>query len=108
MIERKLEEDQSDVTPTIECGDKYRFGCCESTGEFPVVDWVGDVSNEIMTERPPVEETLSGMMLGLYVFGECQPCIVPADLELAEFSEVQNAEASVDSTQDTTQDTIQA
>ena len=49
------------------------------------MQWIGEVDTEIMTADPPVGMSFSGMMLGLYAFGEMEGCLVPADFEYAEF-----------------------
>ena len=38
-----------------------------------------------MTVVPPVGAAFTGMMLGLYAFGELEGCLVPADFKFAEF-----------------------
>lgn len=34
---------------------------------------------EVMTADPPKGMAFTGMMLGLYAFGELEPCLRPAD-----------------------------
>ncbi|GIJ91269.1 hypothetical protein Asppvi_010234 [Aspergillus pseudoviridinutans] len=76
----------SDLFFLIECGDKYRFGFKEviETGESPT-QWIGEVANSVMTRAPPVGAPFTGMMLGLYSYGELQKCLTPADFHYAEF-----------------------
>lgn len=81
VVEHELNT-QSDIIFFIECGEHYRFGFKEASNE---TQWVGQVSNRTMTKTPPVGAPFTGMMLGLYAFGELQRCLVPADFEYAEF-----------------------
>ncbi|KAJ5792032.1 uncharacterized protein N7503_008010 [Penicillium pulvis] len=73
----------SEVSLVIECGDQYRFGYRESTD--PDVTWVGTVDNVAAVKSPPLGAAFTGMMLGLYAFGERQRCMTPADFAYAEF-----------------------
>ncbi|KAJ5889008.1 hypothetical protein N7495_009049 [Penicillium taxi] len=73
----------SEVTLIVECGEQYRFGYFEST--VPQVTWIGTVSNQAATKVPPVGAPFTGMMFGLYAFGERQRCLDPADFSYAEF-----------------------
>ncbi|PKY04951.1 putative glycosyl hydrolase [Aspergillus campestris IBT 28561] len=90
-IDRVLEgtSEGGNVQLIIECGDHYRFGFREESpdahrGPEAPINWIGEVSNTAMTVSPPVGMAFTGMMLGLYAFGERQPCLVPADFEYAE------------------------
>lgn len=76
-----------DVIFIIECGDKYRFGLKEADGSTSdTVKWVGEAGNTAFTNAAlPVGAPFTGMMLGLYAFGERQRCLVPADFAYAEF-----------------------
>lgn len=89
MVEKELSTQRSGVLLVIECGEQYRFGFGEDDSPtFPCqITWVGEVSNNTMTRAPPVGASFTGMMLGLYAFGERQPCLTPADFEFAEFSD---------------------
>ncbi|KAH8601558.1 glycosyl hydrolase [Bisporella sp. PMI_857] len=82
-----LQTQDADVRLVIECGSRYRFGFVEviSGEEIGNVQWVGEVSNEAMTADPPVGAAFTGMMLGLYAFGELEGSLVPADFRYAEF-----------------------
>lgn len=89
VVEKELSTQRSGVLLVIECGEQYRFGFGEDDSPtFPCqITWVGEVSNNTMTRAPPVGASFTGMMLGLYAFGERQPCLTPADFEFAEFSD---------------------
>jgi beta-xylosidase len=82
VTEHRL-NNQTDVTLMIDCGTEYRFGYCESTEND--VHWIGSVSTGAATKVPPVGANFTGMMMGLYSFGERQRCLVPADFAYAEF-----------------------
>ncbi|KAJ5927849.1 hypothetical protein N7466_006805 [Penicillium verhagenii] len=73
----------TDVILVIECGDQYRFGYCESTDSE--INWIGTVDNLTAAQAPPVGAPFTGMMLGLYAFGERQRSMTPADFSYAEF-----------------------
>jgi hypothetical protein len=76
----------SDIIFLIDCGDRYRFGFKEvSDGVEPPTQWIGEVANSVMTRAPPVGAPFTGMMLGLYSYGELQKCLAPADFHYAEF-----------------------
>ncbi|KAE8369680.1 glycosyl hydrolase [Aspergillus caelatus] len=85
VIDRELDSAVSDVVFFIECGDQYRFGFREVNGIDSQTHWIGEVQNSTMTQSPPVGAPFTGMMLGLYAFGERQRCLVPADFAYAEF-----------------------
>lgn len=73
----------SEVVLVIECGNEYRFGYRESTD--PDVAWIGTVDNITAAKSPPLGAAFTGMMLGLYAFGERQRSMTPADFSYAEF-----------------------
>lgn len=51
------------------------------------LQWIGEVANSVMTRAPPVGAPFTGMMLGLYSYGELQKkCLTPADFHYAEVS----------------------
>jgi beta-xylosidase len=81
-VERRLDT-KTAVTLTVDCGTEYRFGYREDTHSD--VHWIGSVSNNAATTAPPVGANFTGMMLGLYAFGERQRCLAPADFAYAEF-----------------------
>ncbi|KAL3473261.1 glycosyl hydrolase [Aspergillus californicus] len=77
-----------DVILQIECGDSYNFGFREvldADADAGKIQWVGGVSNKSIVEAPlPVGAPFTGMMLGLYSFGDREAVIVPADFRYAE------------------------
>ena len=73
----------TDVILTVDCGSEYRFGYREDTESD--IHWIGSVSNRAATAAPPVGANFTGMMLGIYAFGERQRCLAPADFAYAEF-----------------------
>lgn len=85
IVEKQLQNEDSNVIFVIECSHVYRFGFRESHCPRDGIQWLGEVSNSTMTRDPPVGAAFTGMMLGLYAFGEFQPCLVPADFKYAEF-----------------------
>ena len=81
----ELSTTDADVKLIVKCEElKYIFGFVE--GEEGETTWIGEVSTDIMTENPPVGAPFTGMLLGLYSFGEMEPCLVPADFKYAQFS----------------------
>lgn len=60
----------------------YKLGYNLSPADSEVF-WLADVSMENMTADPPKGMAFTGMMLGLYAFGELEPCIDPADFSFA-------------------------
>lgn len=73
-------------TSTNTTSDSARSQETESCQERRMRKWsgMGEVSNEVMTRDPPVGAPFTGMMLGLYAFGELERCLVPADFRYAE------------------------
>lgn len=47
-----------------------------------------DVPVTVMTADPPKGMAFTGMMLGLYAFGEMEACLSPADFEYTKWTEV--------------------
>ncbi|PYI01448.1 hypothetical protein BO78DRAFT_433626 [Aspergillus sclerotiicarbonarius CBS 121057] len=85
-VDCDLHHPQSDIRFIVECGDCYRFGIQEITDDGSQEDpvrWVGEVDNRSMTAAPAVGAAFTGMMLGLYAFGERQRCLAPADFQYA-------------------------
>ena len=74
-------DSRSEITLTIKCGSQYRFGFHEEGSADSV--WIGCVSNKAATKAPPVGAPFTGMMFGLYSFGERQRSLVPADFQYA-------------------------
>lgn len=88
VVDFGLRHFQSDVRLVIECGDSYRFGFQELSdveSDNGLVQWIGEVDNSSMTAAPPVGVAFTGMMLGLYAFGERQRCLDPADFHYAQW-----------------------
>lgn len=82
IVEHRLDT-ETPVTLTVDCGSEYRFGYHEGTESE--MHWIGSVSNSAATAAPPLGANFTGMMLGLYAFGERQRCLAPADFAYAEF-----------------------
>jgi beta-xylosidase len=87
-----LQTKEADVFLFIDCHNlEYRLGFVElldvSSGlsEKDNATWVGAVSTDIMTRDPEVGAAFTGMMLGLYAFGELEPCLTPAVFRFAAF-----------------------
>ncbi|KAJ5812482.1 glycosyl hydrolase [Penicillium riverlandense] len=89
IVERRLRRFDSDVVLLIRCNDsEYEFGFKEldATGnETLEPQWLGKVSNKVMTRPPPIGLAFSGMLLGLYAFADFRKCTEPADFHYAEF-----------------------
>lgn len=86
MIDFVLRNLQSDVRLVIECGDRYKFGFQElrdDESNEETIRWIGEADNRSMTAAPPVGVAFTGMMVGLYAFGERQRCLDPADFHYA-------------------------
>lgn len=93
MVELKSLD--SEVKLIVNCGEVgYRFGFVEienvkrgdeEGGHEGEVKWIGEVGTEAMTVVPPVGASFTGMMLGLYAFGELEGCLISADFKYAEF-----------------------
>ena len=85
-----LRTNDAEIILAIECQDlKYRFGFEEVTDVKKVasdgLQWLGEASTASMTRDPPVGLSFTGMMIGLYSFGEMQRNRTPADFAYAEF-----------------------
>ncbi|CAI7677739.1 hypothetical protein N7533_003380 [Penicillium manginii] len=74
----------SDVILTIQCGSEYRFGYRQQN--LADIRWVGTISNKAATKAPPIGACFTGMMFGLYAFGERHRVLSPADFEYAQVS----------------------
>ncbi|GAB7366463.1 hypothetical protein MBLNU230_g8258t1 [Neophaeotheca triangularis] len=87
VVEKTLDTVDSPVELWIRCQDSsYSFHYREFSGEGQSTESevIGSVSTEAMTRDPPVGMAFGGMMLGLYAYGELEPCLVPADFWYAE------------------------
>jgi len=85
-----LETKDADVLLVIDCQDLYyRLGFQEvkdgSSDDVSEITWVGSVSTDIMTRDPTVGAAFTGMMMGVYAFGEMERCLVPAVFKFAAF-----------------------
>ncbi|GKZ30288.1 hypothetical protein AbraIFM66950_008624 [Aspergillus brasiliensis] len=88
VIDFSLRHSQSDVRLLIECVDAYKFGFQEISDDEKSpepISWIGEVDNRSMTAAPPVGVAFTGIMLGLYAFGERQRCLDPADFHYVEW-----------------------
>jgi hypothetical protein len=74
----------SDVILTIQCGSEYRFGYRQQN--LADIRWIGTISNKAATKAPPIGACFTGMMFGLYAFGERHRVLSPADFEYAQVS----------------------
>lgn len=64
----------------------YRFGYQESSVHYGKEwTWLGEVDTQILTREPEVGQPFTGMMFGLYAFGELEPVLTPATFAYAEF-----------------------
>ncbi|KAF4544217.1 Glycosyl hydrolases family 43 [Lasiodiplodia theobromae] len=83
----ELQSLESDVVLTIKSDHGYELGFRELglQSEKVEVKWLGRVSSEVMTRNPDVGAAFTGMMFGLYEFGELEQCFAPADFEYAAF-----------------------
>ncbi|KAJ6021493.1 hypothetical protein N7540_006997 [Penicillium herquei] len=75
----------SEVVLVIDCGDHYSFGYRETDNPEAEINWIGKVDISVATKPPPVGAPFTGMMLGLYAYGERQQCLTPADFAYVEF-----------------------
>jgi hypothetical protein len=92
VVDIALQTKEADVLLLIDCHDlEYRLGFVElRDASFGISNrdnatWVGSVSTDIMTRDPEVGAAFTGMMLGLYAFGELEPCLTPALFRFAAF-----------------------
>jgi beta-xylosidase len=85
VAEQNIPE-ESEIKFIIDCTEKsYRFG-------FQIIGdqkggkwvWLGDVDTQVMTRNPEIGQPFTGMMFGLYSFGELQPALTPAHFAYAE------------------------
>ncbi|PLB55756.1 hypothetical protein P170DRAFT_443475 [Aspergillus steynii IBT 23096] len=69
----------------IDCDAEYRLGYEVPSKREKDVKWLGSVSRAVMTRHPRIGRPNTGMMLGVYAFGDKEQCLEPADFEFAEF-----------------------
>jgi beta-xylosidase len=63
----------------------YYLAYQEMEGGKNAVQSLGEVDTEVMTRNPEIGQAFTGMMMGLYSFGELQPVLTPAHFAYAEF-----------------------
>lgn len=88
-----LRTPDADVLLLIKCEElQYIFGfreVVEGHETLPINDgcimWVGSVSTDVMTRDPEVGAAFTGMMMGLYAFGDMERCLEPAKFKFAAF-----------------------
>lgn len=51
------------------------------------MSWSEDIPMQDITADPPKGMAFTGMMLGVYAFGELEPCLDVADFEFAAWTE---------------------
>lgn len=91
MVDIPLETADADVLLLVDCQDlTYKLGFRElhiakASSNLGNVTWVGSVSTAVMTRDPQVGAAFTGMMLGLYAFGEMERCLQPAVFKFASF-----------------------
>lgn len=86
----------STVQFVVDCTKtSYKFGFVElsqaAKDGSSNLQWIGEVGTDVMTADPPVGAPFTGMMLGLYAFGELEGCLTPADFKYAKFGRVTEA-----------------
>lgn len=87
MVDMPLRSTESDVVLAIKSDNGYSFGYREVVGgtDDEEVVWIGQVSAMAMTQDPQVGASFTGMMFGVFAFGEMEKCFTPADFLYAEF-----------------------
>ncbi|KAL1632632.1 hypothetical protein SLS56_003531 [Neofusicoccum ribis] len=87
VVEEELASWDSDVVLTIKSEGGFALGFREELDGkgSGATRWVGQVSRQVMTRDPDVGAAFTGMMLGVYAFGELEKCFAPADFAYAEF-----------------------
>lgn len=65
---------------------RYKLGYSIATDGSDWV-WFEELPMQVMTADPPKGMAFTGMMLGVYAFGELEPCLDPADFEFAAWTE---------------------
>ncbi|KAJ9659737.1 hypothetical protein H2198_002985 [Neophaeococcomyces mojaviensis] len=89
-----LTSTDADVELFIDCQlCSYRLGFRELVSSIQAEDekdesttWVAEVSTETMTREPRLGAPFTGMMLGLYAFGDMEKCLTPAVFKYASFT----------------------
>jgi len=84
-IEQVISE-KGEVKFIVDCtATSYRFGYQEVGAGTEEWIWLGEVDTEVLTRNPDIGQPFTGMMMGLYAFGELQPILTPAHFAYAEF-----------------------
>jgi beta-xylosidase len=69
------------VTLVISCASThYKLGYIASAPASEMT-WLEPIPMQVMTADPPRGMAFTGMMTGVYAFGEREPCLSPADFE---------------------------
>jgi beta-xylosidase len=85
VVEQAIAE-KGEVKFIIEStANSYRFRYYETGFGNSMLQMLGDVDTEVMTRNPEIGQPFTGMMMGLYSFGELQPVLTPAHFAYAEF-----------------------
>jgi hypothetical protein len=69
-------------------GTSYKLGYVD-TG-LSGIRYVGEISNVLLTQKPPVGGSFTGAMFGLYSQGNLEPNLSPADFAYASMEEVKD------------------
>jgi hypothetical protein len=78
--------DEGEVKMTVDCtATSYRFGYRVVGDANEDWTWLAEVDTRILTRNPEIGQPFTGMMLGLYAFGELQPVLTPAHFAFAAF-----------------------
>lgn len=84
VVEQDL-SGEDEVRFAIDCtATHYRFGF-QRANENDAWTWLAEVDTMVMTRNPQIGAPFTGMMLGLYSYGELQPTLTPAHFAYAEF-----------------------
>ncbi|KAH7073143.1 glycosyl hydrolase [Paraphoma chrysanthemicola] len=77
---------EAEVRLIIDCTDtSYRFGYREVGEPSEDWNWLAEVDTQVLTRSPDIGQPFTGMMLGLYSYGELQPALTPAHFAFAAF-----------------------
>lgn len=74
----------SEVVLRVRCGTRYEFVFAE-VGDDIREQMAGSVSNATMTRDPQVGAVFTGMMLGIYSYGELEPVLAEVDFAYAQY-----------------------
>lgn len=78
-----LRSASSEIILTVRCGRQYDFSFREVELDCDS-QYMGTISNQDMTRDPEVGAAFTGMMLGVYAYGDLEAALVPADFEYAQ------------------------